>query len=246
MLASLIAVLLAVCVCAGAVASPPSPDYKLVWSDEFDGTELDRAKWDYRQLGPRRKAINAKECVTLDGGNLVLTTKRVGDQVHTAMIGTEGKFEAAFGYFEVRVKLQTQVGHWSAFWLQSPTMTQVGDPKVNGTEIDIFEFLGNQRDTLHMNLHWDGYGKDHKHAGSTHKDPALAEGFHVIGLEWTPERYGFFLNGKEVWSTDKGISHRKEYLILSLEVDKWAGDITRATLPDSMLVDYVRVYQKPR
>jgi hypothetical protein len=31
---------------------------------------------------------------------------------------------------------------------------------------------------------------------------------------------------------------------LSLEVGPWAGDITKAELPDSFYVDYVRVYQK--
>jgi hypothetical protein len=67
--------------CAPALAAPPSPDYSLVWSDEFDGIQLDTTKWDYRQLGPRRKAVNVKECVSLDGkGNLVLTTRRAGEQ----------------------------------------------------------------------------------------------------------------------------------------------------------------------
>jgi beta-glucanase (GH16 family) len=160
------------------------------------------------------------------------------------MIGTEGKFEAAFGYFETRMKLHTQEGHWAAFWLQSPTMGRVGDPKENGTEIDIFEILGKQRDTLLSNLHWNGYGKEHQTAGSRYVDKSLPDGFHVVGLEWTPQEYVIFLDGKEIWRTNKGISHVKEYLILSLEVDTWGGDISKAVLPDSVLFDYVRVYQK--
>src|SRR5260370_37565056 len=28
-------------------AEPPAPGWKLVWSDEFDGTEIDRTKWDF-------------------------------------------------------------------------------------------------------------------------------------------------------------------------------------------------------
>ena len=56
-----------------ARADAPSPDYRLVWADEFNGTTLDRKKWDYRQLGKRRDAINVKETVRLDGkGHLVL------------------------------------------------------------------------------------------------------------------------------------------------------------------------------
>jgi beta-glucanase (GH16 family) len=226
---------------------PPSKDYKLVWADEFDGDGLDLAKWEYRGLGKRRKAINVKEAVQLDGqGHLRLTTSKVGEEYRTGMIGTQGKFETVFGYFECRVKFQSQPGHWSAFWLQTPTMGKViGDPKTSGTEIDIFEYLVRYPDTLNMNLHWDGYEKHHKNDGKKHKDASLAEGWHVVGLEWTPSEYRFFLDGKEVWRTASAVSHAKEYIILSMEVDSWGGDIREARLPDGGLFDYVRVYQKP-
>ncbi|MBD3265678.1 family 16 glycosylhydrolase [bacterium] len=226
-------------------AEPPSKQYKLAWADEFNGAALDTQKWGYRALGPRRDAVNVKDTVSLNGdGMLVLTTKKVGDEYHTAMIGTQGKFETTFGYFETRVKFQTQVGHWSAFWLQSPTMGQVGDPQKFGTEIDIYEYLRNQPETLHFNLHWDGYGDEHKTTGSDYKSDSLTQGFHVIGLEWTPNEYVFYVDGKERWRSNKAVSHRDEYIILSLEVGKWAGDIKQATLPDRCYFDYVRVYKK--
>ena len=236
---------LAISFCCAPDAGPPSDDYTLVWSDEFEGTELDLSKWGYRGLGPRRDAVNVKDTVALDGkSHLVLTTKRVGDAYHTAMIGTQGKYEAKFGYFECRVKLQTQLGHWSAFWLQSPTMSDGGGPKTSGTEIDVFEYLVKRGDDIQMTLHWDGYGKDHKSQGKVHEIPGLREGFHTVGLEWTPNEYVFFIDGKKVWRTEKALSHVKQYMILSLEVGEWAGDIAEATLPDSFYVDYVRVYQK--
>ena len=97
---------------------------------------------------------------------------------------------------------------------------------------------------MFSNIHWDGYGDEHKKVGSQYKEPALANGWHVVGLEWTPEEYIFFLNGKEVWRTTEAVSHTKQYIILSLEVRKWAGDISKAKLPDNLLIDYVRVYSK--
>jgi len=234
----------------GAAATEDKPpvgkEYKLVWSDEFTGEELDPGKWDYRQLGPRRDAANVKETVTLDGkGHLILTTRRSGDQVQTAMIGTQGLFETTFGYFECRVKLQEQVGHWSAFWLQTPTMGQhIGDPARAGTEIDIFEYLRREGDLVHHNLHWDGYGEHHKHAGTDVRVPGLGQGWNTFGLLWTHTEYVFTINGQETWRTTRGVSQRDQYIILSLEVGKWAGDIADATLPDHLYVDYVRVYQK--
>ena len=106
-------------------------DSNLIWADEFNGQSLDRSKWVYKSLGPRRDAINVKESISLDGkGHLVITTRKKKDEWHTGMISTKGKFKQKFGYFECRVKLQKQVGHWSAFWLRSPWMAQeAGSPK---------------------------------------------------------------------------------------------------------------------
>jgi beta-glucanase (GH16 family) len=193
--------------------------------------------------GRRRDAINVKEAVTLDGrGHLVLTTNKVGGKYHTGMIGTQGVFERAFGYFECRVKLQTALGHWSAFWLQSPRLGKViGDTKRSGTEIDIFEYLVNKGDRIQHTLHWDGYGKDHKSAAHVHKRAGLSKGWHTVGLEWKKDEYVFYVDGKETWRTNKGVSHTPQYIILSLEVGKWAGDIAKAKLPNSVYFDYVRV-----
>ena len=240
---------LALFVALGARAEAPSPDYKLVWADEFDGEQLDTTKWDHRQLGKRRLAVNTKDSVRLDGqGHLVITTSKAGDEYHTGMIGTQGKFEPVFGYFECKVKFQTQQGHWSAFWLQTPTMGKVvGDPKQSGTEIDIFEYLAREPGLLQMNLHWDGYGEHHKSAGTKVTIPSVTEGFHTYGLLWTSKEYVFDVDGKEVWrSSAGGVSQVAEYLKLTEEIGSWAGDIKTAALPDYFKVDYVRVYEAVR
>jgi beta-glucanase (GH16 family) len=228
--------------------APTDGKPKPVWQDEFDGDSLDTTRWAHRGLGRRRDAFNVEDAVTLDGkGHLVITTRRDGDRITTGMIGTQGKFEQAFGYFECRVRLQTQLGHWSAFWLQSPTLGKViGDPASSGTEIDIFEYLRNRGDKIQHTLHWDGYGKDHKSDGHVAEVKGLGEGWHTVGLEWTREGYVFYVDGKETWRSTKGVSHRPQYIILSLEVGKWAGSIADARLPDSVMFDYVRVYDRRR
>jgi len=230
---------------------PPSADYELVWSDEFDGEKLDRTKWDYRGLGKRREAVNVTDTVRLDGeGNLVLTTRRAGDEIHTAMIGTQEKYETTFGYFECRVKLQRTHGHWSAFWLQSPTYgAKIGDLAASGAEIDIYECFESRNGWVAHNVHWDGYGEHHKHAGSGRKEVEhLLDGYHTFGLEWTPDEYVFYIDGRESWRTSKGVSLAREYIILSLEVGPKQAAIVREDpdFEDSVWFDYVRVFkQKP-
>ncbi len=232
--------------CGSGEANIPVSGYELVWADEFDGGQLDMSKWGYRHLGPRRDGVNVAESVTLDGrGHLVLTTRQVGEEYHTAMIGTEETFQATYGYFECRVRLQRQVGHWSAFWLQSPTIGQpVGDPSSAGVEVDIFEYLRRWGDEVVHNLHWDGYGEHHRAAGGRAEVAGLGEGWHTFGVEWTAVGYVFFVDGVETWRSAAAVSRRSQYMILSLEVGPWAGEIAEASLPDDLLVDYVRVYQR--
>ena len=161
------------------------------------------------------------------------------------MIATADKFERKFGYWEVSVKFQTQEGHWSAFWLQTPTIGRpVGDVAAAGTEIDIFEYHSKWKDGIHHALHWDGYGKDHKSATKKPTGKDLQTGFHTIGLLWTEDKYIFYVDDQPTWETTQGVSKRPEFIILSLEVGKWAGDIAKANLPDAMVVDYVRWYEK--
>jgi len=234
-----------------ARSGPPSDGYELVWSDEFDGESLDMTKWEYRGLGRRREAVNVTDTVRLDGqGNLVLTTRRVGDEIHTAMIGTQGKYETTFGYFECRVKLQRTHGNWSAFWLQSPTYgAKIGDLTAAGAEIDIYECFESRNGWVAHNVHWDGYQEHHKHAGSGRKKvEGLLDGYHTFGLEWTPDEYVFYIDGEVTWRTSEGVSRADEYIILSLEVGRKQAAIVREDpdFEDSVWFDYVRVFkQKP-
>ena len=221
-------------------------NYELVWADEFEGESLNLEKWSFRDLGPRRDAVNVKEAVSLDGeGHLMITTSHRNDRYETGMIATHDTYQPTFGYFECRFKLQKEVGHWSAFWIHSPTMGRwIGDPAKSGTEIDVLEYLGRRGDIAQHTLHWDGYGDHHKSKGKKLEVPGLGKGWHTVSLLWTPEAYTFYVDGKQTWRTETAVSHRSEFMILSCEVGEWAGDIADADLPDSFYVDYVRVFQE--
>ncbi len=250
---------------AGCMSGPPlhpaipSPGYTLAWHDEFDGTKLDETKWTHYAPGPRRDAINVPEAVTLDGhGHLLITTSRVDvsdptnaaatkPEYHTGMITTRDTYQTRYGYFEARIKFQREVGHWSAFWIQTPTMSNpIGDPAKAGVEIDIIEYLrnGDYPTKAQHTIHWDVRTPQQKRDFAAPVIPAIAESFHTYGCEWTPEILVFYVDGRETWRTSKAVPHREEYMILSLEVGNWADGIAKAKLPDSMEVDWVRVWKK--
>lgn len=225
---------------------PPAPagkHWQLAWHDEFDGAKLDETKWNRLGDSKRRDGFWVKDDAYLDGrGHLLLRTKQDGDRYTCGAMDTRGKFEHAFGYYVARCQMPKEPGHWSAFWMMCGGVSKVGDDGRDGTEIDIVEMPWRDG-RLTANLHWDGYGKDHQHAGTNFTNRAVLEGFHDYGLLWEPNRYVFYVDGKEVWRTAAGgVSQVPEYLMLTNEIGTWAGKIQDAKLPDYFVVDYVRVY----
>ena len=226
---------------------PPAPEgetWELIWSDEFEGEQLDRSLWE-TPVGVRRKGFWAEEDSYLDGeGNLVLRTRETDGKYYSGAIRTRGGFEHRFGYWVARCMFHTEVGHWPAFWLfSSPGVTRVGDEGRDGTEIDIMEKSTAKEDKINHALHWDGYGEQHQSEAQYVSVPGLSWGWHTFGLYWTPEEYVFYVDGVETWRTSAGgVSQVPAYVKLTDEVDEWGGDISEARLPDYFLVDYVRVY----
>lgn len=223
-------------------------DYNLVWQDEFDGNTLNTVKWNYRAENTiRNYATVSRNTIAMDGqGHVVISvTKDINGTYYVGELGTQGLFETTYGYFECRAKMNSQLGPHVAFWLQSPTMSTVGDPAVNGTEIDVFEYHRKTPTTLYHNLHWNGYGVDHQTIGKQFTWSGIDSGYHTFGLLWTKDSYTFFVDGVQTWQATTAVSRRSEYLILSTELTGWGGTFTSSTFPDNLTVDYVRVY-KPK
>lgn len=178
---------------------PPGKRWKLVWADEFDGTALDRTKWDYRlHIMQTRHKTWTEDAAELDGnGHLVLKLyEKDGDyfssQLQTGSnymdrppvkrpgatvawpVGklTPHKFLHKYGYYETRCQLAKQPGWWSAFWLQSPIIGSSLNPRLSGVEIDIMENFQRDGGVRHAAL-WNGYGADAK--GKSTKDPKTGE-----------------------------------------------------------------------
>ncbi|MFH1070488.1 MAG: hypothetical protein V1794_12785 [Candidatus Glassbacteria bacterium] len=81
---------------------PPAPAgkvWKLVWSDEFNGTVLDENTWE-TPVGPRRDGNWAREDGYLDGqGNLVIRTRKTDGKYYSGAVRTRRMFEHRYGYW---------------------------------------------------------------------------------------------------------------------------------------------------
>jgi len=172
----------------------------------------------------------------------------------SGIITTYDKFAQRYGYFEARIKLPTARGLWPAWWMMPDRGPGAGVWwKRAGTggganEIDIMEYLtewGPGR--YNVATHWDGYGEDHKSWGDSHLTfQRTADGYHAFGVLWEPGRMTFYCDGEEkvTWESDD-VSDVPCYLMLCVQMGGWAThNVDDEALPDAMLVDYVRVWQR--
>jgi lysophospholipase L1-like esterase len=185
---------------------------------------------------------------------------------------TNHLFSYTYGYLETRMRLPKHVrsDYWVGFWLLAGDVVagRTTDTRL-GTEIDIFETfnLWNLGKMSH-NLHWGGYGKSHN-AGGKVSEPhlELLDGqFHTFGLYWDEAKYVYTIDGLAVAETDavglggakgkdgsplaksQGTCRMPAFIKISVEAAPWCGPTSQweSDLPaeDTLLVDYVRVYQK--
>ena len=217
--------------------------WELVFGDEFEGEMLDGSKWSTYD-NPRRDGYWTPDAVELDGrGNLVMRTYEKDGKYYDGCVHTKDTFNHAFGFYTARIKLQKEVGHWSAFWLMYSGGNKIDGSGRDATEIDIMEkpWLD---DHVQHTLHWDGYKKgEHDSAGHVPEFAGVMDGYHTFSLLWLPDEYVYYIDGVETWRTSAGgVCQEPLYIKISDEIGKWGGDIKKANLPDAFYVDYVRVY----
>ena len=258
--------------CKGFPRVPHADDFELVWSDEFDGEELDAAKWHGHYCGAgeatvRRGSYWHTDMARVGDGFLRIATEYYPEGLngngkpgwYTCGIDTSGLYEQKYGYFEVRCILPKGCGMWSAFWMLCGGMSNVDGTGIDGAEIDIYEapfYGGKNPRRVSSNIHIDGYGADLKSENVCEamillNDPY--EKFNTYGLEWNEDGYIFYINGIETGrSSFGGASQTPEYMILSVEVggadavpgDSWAGSaLSQDDPPTDFVIDYVRAYQ---
>ena len=221
---------------------------------------MDTNRWGYWLSRKRRDAVNVTNAVSVANDELTIQTYPEGGKHYTRMISTKNLYEPKFGWIEARIAWSDSPGRWSAFWMQSPTIGRpIGDARNAGTEVDIVEHRRQDKSGVDINnngqtnIHWDGYGRNHKTTGSTLYGTGLDSGWHTYTMEWTDDYQKFYVDDRLVWTFNNtnAISKHSEFLILSSEVDDkvWAwripedgyGSVTSSTT--QMKVDWVRVYQ---
>jgi len=246
------------------------PGCVLVWSDEFDGTEVDLSKWTF-QLGDGTEVglppgwgnnelqYYQAENATVAGGFLTITAREepVGGRDYTsARMRSLAKGDWTFGRMEMRARMPIGQGIWPAFWML-PSDSVYGSWAASG-EIDIVEYIGSQPYRILGTIHYGGSWP--RNVFST-TDYFLASGtfhddFHVFAVEWEFGEIRWYVDGmlfatRTNWFSTGGPFPAPFdvdfHLLLNLAVGgNLPGPPNPATVfPQEYVIDYVRVYQLP-
>jgi len=269
---------------------PPGKTWNLVWHDEFNGAEIDKTKWMCRESfwGADFPAFaHDFEGVEMTGrGTVRLHLMRKGDQFCSPHLQTgsltydipkdkpgfwpfgayrKPLFMHKFGYYEIRCRQPKYPGWHSAFWLQAPGIGSSPDPAACGVETDIMENYRQHTDGKIVGGNgWNGYGRDSRWFGHFSWDyEELADGWCDYGVDWSPNGYTFYANGKKVGEQNAPVSNVEQFILVSTEPrgyrqignDGGLSDGRRvwgqpdpalfdAILPDFFEVDFVRVFDE--
>ncbi|QDU90277.1 Beta-porphyranase A precursor [Pirellulimonas nuda] len=223
--------------------------------DEFDGESLATQRWSsrHRSWRGRPPALFSEKNVDVTDGMLRLWMRKdgaspeaAGDGFHTyTSASVQAKQLSLYGYYEVRAKPMASAGS-SSFWFAD------GNGKWR-TEIDVFELGGRalkHESRYNMNLHVFRTPTDrsHRNWGDHWIAPfQFADGFHVFGLDWTPDRITYYVDGVPVRWVENAYWRQPLYLIFDSEtMIDWLGEPKEEDLPSVFQIDYVRVWNRPQ
>jgi beta-glucanase (GH16 family) len=234
----------------------------LVWSDEFDGENLNATDWTFETgngsggWGNNELQFYRSENTSLVDGNLIITARKesyMGSNYTSSRIKTQDKKVFQYGRVDIRAVLPKGQGIWPALWMLGNNISSVGWPSCG--EIDIMEMVGgsNRENTVYGTAHWDEGGHacncDGDH-GYTLTSGTFNDKFHVFSLVWTDTALTWYVDDVQFAALDITTEVRSElkeesFFIFNVAVGgNWPGNPDATTIfPQRMIVDYIRFFQ---
>jgi beta-glucanase (GH16 family) len=211
---------------------------------------------------------NSPDNVSVQGGNLVLSARCASPpacgirngSITSARINTLNKFTFKYGRVEARIKPPVGTGAWPAFWMLGSNFPVVGWP--HSGEIDIVEMhnLYSDDKTTHFTMHYCDdaissnpceYNPGWQYVSQFKTFPySLGDDFHVFSADWDANGVTGKIDDIPYFYLAIAPGRMDEFLeeffmILNVAIGGTLGGAPDASTPwpQTMLVDYVRVYQ---
>jgi beta-glucanase (GH16 family) len=234
---------------------------KIKWQDEFNGTSIDPAKWEFETggggwgTGQLDYATNRPENARIENGHLVLEIRKEdyqGSQYTSARLRTFNTANFQYGRIEASVKGLYSQGNGFAFWLLGSDYQSVVWPKCG--EVDIFENTGKYPSKNIGTAHYqESYGHAYSQGSYTLANNARwFDAYHTTAIEWSPTYIKWSIDGTVYHTLDltdpiNGYRpfNRPFFIILSVGMGgDYSGPPDATTVsPMHAEIDYVRVYE---
>lgn len=188
---------------SGIDPTKPVNDWQLVWSDEFDGSEINTNNWTH-EVNCTGGGNNEKQCYTESPDNsfvsdgtlklVALPAEEGAAQPYTsARMISKNKADFKYGRFEIKAKMPYGQGSFPAFWMMPTDEVYGGWP--HSGEIDILETVnlktvnaeGVVENNVHGTLHYGKDWPDNARSGKSYSLPDAvnpADDFHTYAIEW--------------------------------------------------------------
>lgn len=236
------------------------PGRTLIWEDDFTGTSLNTANWDYENNYSRPNEVQnyvaGTNNVWVENSNLVIKAKKEssnGKEWSSGCIHTDNKQEFMYGRFEAKIKIPQTIGSFPAFWTLGGNYEEGGGitwPYCG--EIDIMEHKQGYAWTTagalyRTDLVWDNW--DAKDLGRVDSGAIGSfDDYHIYAMEWTHDKLDYYVDDKLIGHSDISddstwfMFHQPHYILLNQALGAAGGSVPSNMTEYTMYVDWVRVY----
>lgn len=232
----------------------PDGEWKLAWNDEFDGTDLDMNKWDYRlnMMGQKWPAwTDDNEAIKLDG-----KSNAVFSLIKKDGIPVSAQLQTGYNYMDQPVE-KTKFGadalQWNIGKLHENKYTHrygyyecrcklqqkngwwsafwIQSPMI-GASLNASD-SGAELDIMECfepgdiaphNAFKGGYGLDCKNTNVGGKKGLNKDEYHYFGMLWDERGYTFYIDGVEDGHISEYVSNIPEFILISTEVKGYRYD----------------------
>ena len=239
----------------------PAPEWKLAWSDEFDGNALDETVWTRCRRGRAAWSDTMSDdprLLRVENGILhlrgIVNDRRDDDPADylTTGITSKGNRECRYGKVQIRARFKSAQGAWPALWM----VASQRDERTYPGEIDLMEHL-NFDDFVYQTVHSE-YTLRIDKTDSPPKSattPIERDDWNTYGCEWNADRIVFTVNGRPTHTyprvPDKGDDQwpfdKPFYFLLTMQIGgNWvnaSGPTDPEHYPAWMEIDWVRLYE---
>ena len=162
----------------------------------------------------------------------------------SGIITSYDAFRFLYGRVEARARMPAGKGLWSAFWLLNG---YYNEDQPEDLEVGIVEAIGDQVTTANHAYHYRDENGGYVSTELRSDMPDFSADFHTYGVEWTPGRIIWSVDGRETARVEGDqVSSEQMYLLANLAVGgDFPGSPDETTpFPSTYEIDYIRVWQK--